>query len=196
MVHPCLVRCAYELSYGPAPRPQRENRSALTSVSPAMRLPFPLLGAVVVVVAAAGCGGGNSSSSSQTESTSSPSSGGTVVKTVTISETEYKLTPSSVKLSKPGTYVFKAVNKGTVTHALEIEGNGVEEKTGDIAAGQSATLKVELKKAGSYEMYCPVDGHKDQGMEGKIAIGSSGAGSGGMTTQETTTSETKTGYGY
>jgi uncharacterized cupredoxin-like copper-binding protein len=195
MVHPRSVRCSDHLSHEPAARAYRENRCALTSVSPAMRLPFPVLGALVVVVAAAGCGGGNSSSS-QTESTSSASSGGTVVKTVTISETEYKLTPSSVKLSKPGTYVFKAVNKGTVTHALEIEGNGVEEETGDIAAGQSTSLKVELKKAGSYEMYCPVDGHKSQGMEGKIAIGSTGAGSGGMTTQETTTSETKTGYGY
>ena len=63
-----------------------------------------------------------------------------------------------------------------------------------------ATVKVTFKGAGSYEMYCPIDGHRSQGMDGKITLGSSGAGSGGTTTSQTNdTSTTKSGgggYGY
>ena len=76
--------------------------------------------------------------------------------------------------------MFKAENTGSTTHALEIEGKGVEEETKNLAAGQSAELKVTLK-SGRYEIYCPVDGHRQQGMEGTVTVkqGSSGGGSGG-----------------
>jgi hypothetical protein len=77
-----------------------------------------LLGAVVVVVAAVsgGCGGsgGTDNSASTGASTeSSASSGGGVIKTVSVHETEYKLSPNTISLTKPGTYVFKGVNDGT-----------------------------------------------------------------------------------
>jgi len=136
----------------------------------------------------AGCGGSSNSSSS-----SNPS-GGNVVQTVQISEKEYSLTPSTLTLSKPGTYAFHISNKGTITHAFEVEGNGVEEKSGDIQAGSSATLNVTFSKNGSYEMYCPIDGHKALGMKGTLAVGSA-AGAGGTTTGgETTTTNKIPGY--
>src|SRR5437588_3367507 len=118
-----------------------------------------LLGAVVVVVAAVsgGCGGyGGGSKSKPTSSTSSSSSssGGSVIKTVTVHETEYKLSPSSISLAKAGTYVFKGINDGTITHSLAVEGNGVDMDAGGISAGSSGTLKVTLPKAGTYEIYC------------------------------------------
>ena len=168
---------------------------------------LPLLGAVVVVVAVlTGCGGGNGNSGGGAEETTTSagasggtSGGGSSTKTITISESEFKLSPSNVTLKAPGTYTFKAVNDGSVKHALEIEGSGIEEETEDIDPGNSATVKVTFKGAGSYEMYCPVDGHKDQGMEGKITIGSAGAGGGGTTTETGTdemgTTETETDSG-
>jgi plastocyanin len=147
-----------------------------------MKLPLlAILGAVVVVIAASACGGGNGSSGSKEKSSSGS---GTVIKTITISETEYKLTPSKVTLSKPGTYEFKVVNKGTITHALEVEGPGDEAKSSDIEPGKSTTLKATLDKSGTYEMYCPIDGHRQEGMEGKVTVGSGGT----MTTTGTTTS--------
>ena len=144
---------------------------------------LPLLGAVVVVLAASGCGG-NGGSTTQASSTPA-ASGGSVLKTVTIHETEFKLTPSTVSLDKPGTYVFKGVNDGTVSHALAVEGQGIDQDSASISPGKSGTLKVTLGKAGTYTLYCPIDGHKSQGMQGKITVG---GGASGTTTTDTGTS--------
>jgi uncharacterized cupredoxin-like copper-binding protein len=120
--------------------------------------------------------------------------GGQVLRTLQISEREFSLTPGNFTVSKPGAYEFKVTNNGTTTHAFEVEGNGVEEKTGDIEPGASATLRVELSKDGSYEIYCPIDGHRQQGMEGKLTVGIGGASGGATTTEQQTT--TSKGYGY
>jgi uncharacterized cupredoxin-like copper-binding protein len=92
--------------------------------------------------------------------------------TVTIIERDFTLTPESIKLPKPGTYTFKATNEGAQTHNLEIEGNGVEEKGTNIGFGKTMSFTVNFKKAGKYEMYCPVDSHRDFGMEGTVTVGS------------------------
>jgi plastocyanin len=149
---------------------------------------FSLLGAVVVVVAAltGGCGGYCVGSKKASPTATPASSGGTVVKTVTVHETEYKLTPNTISLAKPGTYVFKGVNDGTTTHSLAVQGNGVDAHGPDISAGQSGTLKVTLPKNGTYEIFCPIDGHKDLGMKGTITIGGAGA-AGGTSTEKMNT---------
>ena len=165
-----------------------------------------LLGAVVVVVAAVsgGCGGsgGTKNAGSTAASTEgSASSGGGVIKTVSVHETEYKLSPNTISLTKPGTYIFKGVNDGTTAHALGVEGNGVDSDISAIDPGSSGTLKVTLSKAGTYEIYCPVDGHKGLGMEGKITVGGSRSGT-GDTHMDENTGTTETGgtstrrYGY
>jgi uncharacterized cupredoxin-like copper-binding protein len=133
------------------------------------------------VLLLAGCGGGKN------ESTQA----GPVVQTVQISEKEFSLTPGTVSVSKNGTVEFQVMNDGQTTHAFEVEGNGVEEETEDIEPGQSATLRVDLSQAGSYEMYCPIDGHKDKGMKGTITVGTA-AGGGTTTTTETETTTTQT----
>src|SRR6476661_1589586 len=115
-------------------------------------LPLPLL--------LAACGG--------TSGKSSASPGGPVLQTIQISEKEYSLTPSKTTVAKTGPYELKATNDGTITHALEIEGNGVEEKSGDIAPGSTATLRVNLAKDGSYEIYCTIDGHRGEDMGGRL----------------------------
>jgi uncharacterized cupredoxin-like copper-binding protein len=59
----------------------------------------------------------------------------------------------------------------------------VEAKTPTIQPGKTATLKVDLKKNGAYEWYCPVDGHRQKGMEGKLSVGSGGASGGSSTSK-------------
>ena len=61
-------------------------------------------------------------------------------------------------------------NDGQTTHALEVEGPGEEVETDALAPGESADLTVDLTQPGTYEMYCPIDGHRDQGMEGEITV--------------------------
>ena len=131
-----------------------------------------------------GCGGNASSN----ESTS-----GAVLRTIKISEKEFSLTPNSVKLSKTGTYEFQVTNDGTITHAFEVETGGDEIKSDDIAPGETLAVRVSFSNDGSFEMYCPIDGHKDQGMKGAIGVGSE-AGSGGMTTTGQTTTNKAPGY--
>jgi uncharacterized cupredoxin-like copper-binding protein len=157
---------------------------------------YSLLGAVVVVVAvvSGGCGGNGgskSSAGSTAASTSSPPvAGGAVIKTVSVHETEYKLNLAAISLAKTGTYVFKGVNDGTITHGLAVKGNGINAKLSSIAPGSNGTLKVTLPKSGTYEIYCPVDGHEGFGMKGTITVGGSGA-SGGTSTEHMNTGTTE-----
>ena len=123
----------------------------------------------------AGCGAGGGGGEDKAPSGAKNEA---VVKTIQVKETEFKLQPAEVTLDKPGTYVFKAVNSGDTVHALEVEGEGIEEETEEIEPGQSAELKVKLK-AGTYEIYCPVDGHAEEGMEGKLTVKEGSGGSGG-----------------
>jgi uncharacterized cupredoxin-like copper-binding protein len=117
-----------------------------------------------------------------------------VKQTIQVSEKEYSLTPAAITVTGTGTYEFNVTNNGKIAHALELEGNGVEEKTGDIQPGAAATLRVTLDKDGSYELYCPIDGHRSQGMHATVNVGS-GSGSGGTTTDDAGTT-TSGGYGY
>ena len=52
---------------------------------------------------------------------------------------------------------------------MEVTGQGVEKETKTIPGRRKATLKVDLKP-GKYEFYCPVDSHKQQGMEGVLNV--------------------------
>ena len=149
-----------------------------------------LLAGLVVVLA--GCGG--SSGGSKTEAAPSGSGGGG--QTIQVKESEYKLTPSSLTVSKPGTVTFEVSNAGSIGHALEVEGNGVEEETETISPGSSAKLTLNLSKNGTYEVYCPIDDHRAMGMEAKLVVGGGSAGGGGTTTNQTTSTKSSGGYGY
>jgi plastocyanin len=85
-----------------------------------------------------------------------------------VSLTEFKIDPAN-PTAKAGTVTFDVTNDGSAPHALEVEGNGVEEETKTLGGGESATLTVELE-AGEYEWYCPVGNHADQGMKGTLTV--------------------------
>ena len=123
---------------------------------------------------------GSSSSAATTtkEGTSEGASGG-VLKTIVIKESEFELSPSTVTLSKAGTYAFRAENKGSAEHSLEIDGKGVKSEGGEVGKaklepyldpGQSGVLTLTFQKPGTYEMYCPVIGHRLAGMKGEVVV--------------------------
>jgi plastocyanin len=88
--------------------------------------------------------------------------------TVAISETEFALDPADATVAA-GPLTIEVTNDGGTTHNLEVEGDGVEEITSDLAPGDSEALELDLP-AGSYEMYCAIGTHKDQGMEGTLTV--------------------------
>ena len=110
------------------------------------------------------CGGGGNEPVAE-----EPAANAQSTETITIDAVDFAFEPSTVELSAPGTYTFVVANSGKANHALEIEGPGVEEATQTIEPGGNAELTVEITEAGEYEIYCPVEGHRDMGMEGTVS---------------------------
>ena len=150
-----------------------------------MRRLLTLLPLGLLLAACGGSSGGEGSTA-----------GGAVVQTIQISEKEFSLNPSTVTVPKPGTYEFDVTNDGSITHAFNVEqsGGGDEAETGDIDPGSHKTVKFTFSAGGSYEMYCPVDGHRSDGMEGTIMV--SGAAGGGTTTSPEGETTTNSAPGY
>lgn len=126
------------------------------------------LGSLLLAVLLSACGGGSSTASTTTTSTASATPGASSHR-VTAIESEYKIVLSTSAL-KPGSSTFVTVNKGTIGHALAINGPGVASKqTSTISPGASQTLTVTLSK-GTYDVYCPISGHKALGMDTKVTV--------------------------
>ncbi len=96
-----------------------------------------------------------------------------------------KLSEWKVELSEAtiaaGPVTFTISNAGSIPHAFEVEGEGIEQETTVIQPGATATLTLTLKP-GTYEVYCPVgeDSHKKLGMETHLTVvGSNSAASAG-----------------
>jgi plastocyanin len=150
-----------------------------------MRKPILILVAVLATMAliAAGCGGddGNDSGSSSSGGDSSGASGNGADTTTTGGgggASKLKLTADpggALKFdkteltAKPGKVTIVMDNPSSVPHAVEVEGKGVEKETKTVTGG-TADVTVDLK-AGKYEFYCPVDGHRQAGMEGTLTVG-------------------------
>ena len=128
-------------------------------------------------LAFAGCGDDNDDGDSTGAAEQpAPAASGEAGETVSLSASEFKFTPADPAVKKTGKVTFKVKNDGNTDHALEVEGPNGETETDPIAAGQSASLTVDLSKAGKYEMYCPIGNHRDQGMEGTVTVAGGGSG--------------------
>jgi uncharacterized cupredoxin-like copper-binding protein len=139
------------------------------------RLPIVVL--LAGSLAFAGCGDDNDDGDSTgAAEQSAPAASGGGGETVSLSASEFKFTPSDPAVKKTGKVTFKVKNDGNTDHALEVEGPNGETETDAIASGESATLTVDLSKAGKYEMYCPIGNHRDQGMEGTVTVAGGGGG--------------------
>ncbi len=71
--------------------------------------------------------------------------------------------------AKAGTVTVNFANPSSVPHAVEIEGNGVEEETETVTGTDAPPIEVQLEP-GSYTFYCPVEGHREAGMEGTLTV--------------------------
>ncbi len=69
-----------------------------------------------------------------------------------------------------GPTTFSVTNNGSFDHGLEIEGQGFSAELEPVLApGESGTLQVDLAP-GVYEVYCPVDDHRNNGMQLNLTV--------------------------
>jgi plastocyanin len=111
-------------------------------------------------------GGGNTSTSGDTGGASE--GGGETLKIAADPSGASKFDKSSLT-AKAGKVTIEMDNPSDVAHAVEIEGNGVEAEGETVTKGGVSKASADLK-AGKYEFYCPVDGHKAAGMEGTLTV--------------------------
>ena len=83
---------------------------------------------------------------------------------------EWKIELSQATITS-GSVTFTVTNAGSIPHAFEVEGQGIERETALIQPGARATLSLTLKP-GTYDVYCPVgqDSHKHLGMEAHLSV--------------------------
>ena len=142
-----------------------------------MRQAIPILAALTFVT---GCG---SSSSTQTASQASTSAQTTTSQTASTQaaptsnkhttligvESEFKIVPNRTTVPT-GFLTLKGINKGKLTHVLEIEGPGSENETPNIKPGGSSSIDLTLRTPGNYILYCSIDDHKKKGMLAHIKV--------------------------
>ena len=69
-----------------------------------------------------------------------------------------------------GTQQLHIVNAGKENHGFVIEGAGAEQKlAAPLSRGDAGDLTVTLA-AGTYTVYCPVDGHRGKGMSRTLTV--------------------------
>jgi uncharacterized cupredoxin-like copper-binding protein len=141
---------------------------------------IPLLG--VAALLAAGCGSSNKStdkslatpaptSTSSTSTSAAPASSGGAGKTLSLSADPggaLKFDKSALS-AKAGRVTLVMKNPSSLPHAIAVEGKGVDKDGQTVGNGGTSTVTVTLKP-GRYEFYCPVDGHKQAGMEGHLTV--------------------------
>lgn len=104
----------------------------------------------------------------------------TAVTTVTVtagkpSEFRFTLSP---KTFRHGAVTFKVTNKGALAHNFKwctaprtkAANTCTGKATTPTSPGRSATLKVTIAKAGTYEFLCTVAGHAAAGMKGLVKV--------------------------
>jgi uncharacterized cupredoxin-like copper-binding protein len=88
--------------------------------------------------------------------------------TVEVQLTEYQINmPDTLPA---GSVTFNVINAGKEDHSLAVEANGYHgELPEPLKRGDRHPLDVTLKP-GTYNVYCPVDGHKGKGMARTLTV--------------------------
>ena len=130
-----------------------------------------LIAAAMAAALLAGCGGDDDEEAAATPAATEEAAAGGGGETLALSAPEdgsLKFDQGDVT-TKAGKVTVTFSNPSSVPHAVEIEGNGVEEKTETVTGADAAPLEVELQP-GTYTYYCPVGGHEEAGMKGTLTV--------------------------
>lgn len=144
-------------------------------------VPSAALCAALAAFAVAGCGSSNKSSSSSSSSNTTaqkpapapapaPSGGGASTNLPLAADSSGQLKFDKTALSaKAGNVTITLDNPSPVQHAIAVDGNGVSKAGSTVGMGGKSTITVSLKP-GTYQFFCPVDGHRAAGMQGTLTV--------------------------
>jgi plastocyanin len=139
-----------------------------------MKKAFILLAVLVAALAFVACGSDDdddtAAETTPAETTEAGGGGGGGGEALTITaDPDGNLSWEPTELTAPaGPVTIELDNPSPVAHDVEIEGNGVEEKS-DLVTDGTASVTADLK-AGEYRYYCTVPGHADAGMDGTLTV--------------------------
>ena len=88
---------------------------------------------------------------------------------VSASKTSLKFNKKTLR-AKRGKVTIVMSNPSSTKHAIAIEGHGIDKDGKTVGKGGTSRVTVTIKKKGTYTFYCPVDGHEDAGMKGKLIV--------------------------
>ena len=118
----------------------------------------------VVFYLAEGLSGGTGMASDEEAATPAAAAGEVVA--VELDEFEVRM-PSELAA---GPTTFQVTNVGDAEHNFEVEGQGIEEEFDEnLRPGETKPMELDLAP-GTYEVYCPVGNHEDQGMSLELTV--------------------------
>ena len=123
--------------------------------------------APLLALALAGCGSGDESTKNAGSGGGGASGGGQQLALAAPQDGSLTFDPKELE-AKAGTVTIDFDNPSTAQHAVQIEGNGVNEAS-DTVAEDKTSVTADLK-AGKYTFYCPVSDHRQEGMEGTLTV--------------------------
>jgi len=142
------------------------------------RLLAVVIGPLAAGVLMAGCGGSDNSSSSSapakvkstaTQAKANNAAGNSSTLSLSADPSGARKFNKKVLSTKSGAVTINMSNPSSVPHGIAVEGNGVDKDGQTVTSGGTSTVSVTLKP-GKYTFYCPVDSHKQQGMEGTLTV--------------------------
>lgn len=89
------------------------------------------------------------------------------------------IVPEEIRANVGDTLRFDVLNQGTAPHNLIVCGDGTKPQeactdrwgfTPMLEANQSAPLTFTIEKAGTFDYYCSIPGHKGGGMKGLLIV--------------------------
>src|SRR5262245_41483580 len=145
------------------------------------RLVLPMVAALALIFGVAACGGDDDGGAAEATTETTPATtdteasgggggggGGGETLTLTADPSGALAFDTTELTASAGEVTIELVNDSGIQHNVEVEGNGVEDKSETITSG-STDLKLTLDP-GEYEFYCAVPGHREAGMEGTLTV--------------------------
>jgi FtsP/CotA-like multicopper oxidase with cupredoxin domain/plastocyanin len=110
-----------------------------------------------------------------------PASGTVAPTSAEVMVGDFTIMPATIQIPAGRAAVLHVMNHGPSPHILAVQTPGGIVQTGQISADTTADLNLPALKAGRYDVWCPIAGHRELGMAATLVVGSrSATGTTGM----------------